>query len=64
MINNIYTAVSAAASHSRKAFLDLAWERINALGGVVGPYDHDGQIYNKAIGDALDIIEELKRGED
>jgi hypothetical protein len=33
--------------------LDLAWERINALGGL------ENSEFNRAINDALDVIEEL-----
>lgn len=39
--------------------LDKAWEEINALGGYVAPNDEVGKGYDKAIGDALDIIERL-----
>lgn len=39
--------------------LDLAWERINALGGYVAPHDRVGKAANDAIDRALKIIEEL-----
>ena len=39
--------------------LDKAWEEINALGGYVGPRDVCGTAYNKAVHDALAIIEKL-----
>lgn len=41
------------------AALDLAWERINALGGYVGPDDPIGQAGRVVIDGALKIIEEL-----
>jgi hypothetical protein len=39
--------------------LDLAWERINALGGHAGEYDDFGKGINYAVEQALSIIEEL-----
>lgn len=39
--------------------LDLAWERINALGGFADPDDKRGNGVNWAVERALNIIEEL-----
>lgn len=39
--------------------LDLAWEKINALGGYAGEYDDFGKGINHAVEQALFIIEEL-----
>lgn len=39
--------------------LDLAWERINAIGGHAGEYDDFGKGINHAVEQALMIIEEL-----
>ena len=43
----------------REAALDEVWNLINAQGGYVAPHDLEGQGYNKAILDALKIIEKL-----
>ena len=43
----------------REAALDEAHRLINAQGGYVSPGDLAGNAYNKAILDALDIIEKL-----
>ena len=42
-----------------RAGLDNAWHEINAKGGYVSPGDLAGNAYNKAILDALNIIENL-----
>ena len=39
--------------------LDLAWEKINALGGTTTEYDDFGKGINHAVEQALFIIEEL-----
>lgn len=39
--------------------LDLAWEKINALGGTTTEYDDFGKGINHAVDQALFIIEEL-----
>lgn len=39
--------------------LDIAWERINALGGYVAPGDVAGKAANDTVGEALKIIEDL-----
>lgn len=39
--------------------LDLAWEKINAIGGTCGQYDDFGKGINHAVEQALFIIEEL-----
>ena len=41
------------------ATLDLAWDRINALGGYAAPHDDVGTGFNYAVEKALEIIEEL-----
>lgn len=42
-----------------EAALDEAHRLINAQGGYVAPDDLEGQGYNKAIIDAIDVIEKL-----
>lgn len=39
--------------------LDLAWEKINALGGKASEYDDFGRGINHAVDQALSIIEDL-----
>lgn len=39
--------------------MDIAWERINALGGYVAPGDRRGEGVNWTVERALNIIEEL-----
>jgi hypothetical protein len=39
--------------------IDLAWEKVNALGGTHGEYDDFGRGINNAVEQALFIIEEL-----
>lgn len=39
--------------------LDLAWEKVNALGGYVGPDDAVGQAAKVIVNNALEIIEQL-----
>lgn len=46
---------------SNHTLLDLAWERINELGGTVSHRDDHGLGFNEAIGQCLDILDELKR---
>ena len=43
----------------RRDALDDAWHLINAQGGYVSPGDLAGNAHNKAVLDALNIIEKL-----
>ena len=56
VIGDMYDEVYAI---SRRDALDEAWHLINALGGYVSPGDLAGNAHNKAVLDALDIIEKL-----
>jgi hypothetical protein len=54
----------AKAADKPTPLLDIAWERINALGGKVTEYDDFGRGSNHAVEQALDIIDELKKEAD
>ncbi len=52
-------ALERVYSHGQETALDDAWHLINAQGGYVSPGDLAGNVYNKAVLDALNIIEKL-----
>jgi hypothetical protein len=56
-------AAAEADAQSIVTPLDLAWEQINSLGGVVQKGDEVGEAENAAIGAALVIIESLGGGD-
>ena len=56
VIGDMYDKVHALG---REAALDEAWHLINTQGGYVSPGDLAGNAYNKAVLDALNIIEKL-----
>ena len=52
-------ALERVYSHGQHNALDEAWHLINAQGGYVSPGDLAGNAHNKAVLDALNIIEKL-----
>ncbi|MCK9994104.1 MAG: hypothetical protein Dbin4_02624 [Alphaproteobacteria bacterium] len=56
VIGDMYDKVHAIG---RRDALDEAWHLINAQGGYVSPGDLAGNAHNKAVLDALNIIEKL-----
>ena len=52
-------ALEKVYTFGRSGALDEAWHLINAQGGYVSPGDLAGNAHNKAVLDALNIIEKL-----